>query len=1383
MSFYASTHTHLKSVFDADVNLTKYCQLIKKMGGQGFVLTDHGVLSAIEDAKEAADAEGIKFVPGVEAYIEEDDTLLKRQHLILIAKDDIGYKAISQAVTASNRRLKGHTQTPCMNMAILKKYFGATAEGHGHVFATSACMAGVINRIILQNDEITEQINKLSEKQRKNGVSPTDESVNKIQNALKNAIESLNSSINERDTLKALSEMRFVKREKALSKMTGEAKLIAEKEILKDKQLSADAKEKYPSAQERVKKCRKQLSAAQSELDDISLSVQKWISYDQEINAIKDQAKSEDEIMEIAKTAAKQYVDIFGKGYFLIELQYHGIEVEGRCMKKAAKIADELRIPMIAANDVHMLDDSKEERIKRQILRSMRYSKPSETTFLDENPGDSELYTKTDEQLKEWLLKILPEDTVDRAIANIRVLFDKCNVEFKREKHYPKFKNDSGKTVNEILDEKIQEGIKWRFPDGMDSQHHKRLEYELSTIKSMGYADYHLIVQDCLEYGRLLGYVPNEQIDDAPLDIKSLKQWISDNNWRNPGETVSPGRGSAVGSIVCYILGITNLDPIKYDLLFERFLNPERVTMPDIDCDYANRIREQEIRYVKARYGEMAVCAIMTTNAQGPKGVIRIAAKYYGIKKYGEAMTSLGDLLAKKVPTDIGVKFNTLITPAGNVVKDKTNENGIPLSDWMLKTFAVNKDAVEIIHWAIALEGIFTTYSSHAAGIVISDNDDVSKYIPLRWSTTSSTWTTQCNMVQVENNGLLKFDFLGLKTLDINTGALRRIEKRTGKIINMDEIDMEDSKVFENIFCKGQTEAVFQFASPGMRKMLVEYGPKSIEDLIILVSMYRPGPMQYLDDLIKIKNGKKNPTYLCPELEPILGKTYSAIVYQEQVMKIFQDLAGYSLGQADMVRRYMSKKKEKKLIHEKKSFIYGDPERNIKGCVANGISEQASGRLFDQMIDFAKYAFNKSHAAAYAVLAYQTAWLKYYYPKEFFCSALDWADKIEDIRPLMYDASKMGIKINAPDINRSQETFEVIDDSIMFGLSAIRSIKSNAQSIISERKNGDFLSLKDFYKRTPVNKAEMENLIDAGAFDRFGRNRLAMKNTIPEMLAASKTIREKQKFISDSQTALDILKECVTENEFFEKQQDVFGKVIFDKMTSSDALMKRIANAENALGSAEKDFNSITVKDVREDKNQRMENEKDLLGIYITAHPMDFYPKHELLGYPYISDAVPGDGTIYGVVSNLRITKRKKDGRPLAFFELEDKSGSIPVCVWTKEYAKFQEIIQEGHVIVIHGDITEEESYFTDENDMPVMQLKMSGKDIRLAHTEQSKLIIPVRSYADFHMNEDDFRKKYELKNGHPFVVYDELLDEMREITYRVSDEVKKIDHCKEIFQ
>ncbi len=1362
-SFTASLHTHVRSIYDANIDPEALCRRIEELGGKGCAITDHGVLSSIEDYRAVFSAHNLKMIPGCEIYV--DGGILGRLHMIVLAVNDRGYKGISKIVTKSNENLE--KEFPIVKNEDLVKIM---KEYRGDIIATSACMQGVVSAVYLQNEFVNRKINKLLEKQSAY-IGPNDPAFVEAKENVTKLNELLTQLTSERDRTKALAEAKFSNREKALekAKKAGQNVEKEEAELKADKEKSQLAGKALPEIKDKLNQAKKDLSAANAVVKKMEESYSKYIKYENEILDLKKEYKDDEELEERAAKVANFYRNLFGDENFYMEVQYHGIDEEKICYPKVAALARKLQIPIVATNDVHILRNSADDRLQRQILRSTRYG-----NWEQENKGDEELYLKDDEELAKALRKIFPEDIIEEAIENIEVIFDRCNVTFEAGKHYPKFSAEADSDA--ILDEEIRKGIAWRFPEGMDKAHEDRLAYELPIIKKMGYADYHLVVKDFLEYGRLLGYVPKNRLQEAPLTINELKEFIRVNGWKNQGLLIGPGRGSAVGSLVCYLLGITALDPLKYDLLFERFLNPERISMPDIDSDISATTRGKVIEYVQNKYGNKAVCGIMTQTFLAPKGAIRMAAKFYGLKTRGEALTRLGDEITRQVPDDVGVKFKTSINAMTGSVATGEDKDVKSLYEYLLAVYSTNKDAQEIIRWASLLEGAFTSYGAHAAGIVISDNQDISDYIPLRMNTKLGMMTTQCDMVQVEDNGLLKFDFLGLKTLDIITETSRMIESNYGIIIDPLTIDLADRKVYETILANGKTNSVFQFESTGMKTMLKRFKPESFEDLIILVSMFRPGPLQYLDGVIDVKNGVKPMTFLTPQLQPILQKTYGAIVYQEQVMEICQKLAGFTLGHADQVRRYMSKKKHDKLAHERDAFV--------EGCKNNNISSEIANELFDQMMDFASYAFNKSHAAAYAFNAYITAWLKCYYPAEFFASALNWAENSK-ISGLMYEARDCGVEVKAPDINLSEKEFSVINGKIQFGLSAVAGVKDHANEIISGRTEGMYDSLKDFLIRIRPNSAVIDHLISAGAFDSFSKNRAAMKQMVNECRSIIPVIDKKTSFINSAELVLPYVEKSSVQ-EIMQMQETAGLKVEIAEQTNAEKLQNRIDNAKKALLQAKKELALVKEPAISEDKQERMKLEKEYLGMYVTEHPMDFFPSAGSVGAVTIEHLSEGPQIAYGVVTNLQIKKRKSDGEKFAIFDLEDKTGTMEVAVFTRAYSSVKENLVEGSVVKITGKLRFEEKIEKgDEGEEVILIPKFTCETMEPVDIMKPSFIMHVSSYAVFHVDiEESFKEVYEDKTGkgRKLFIFDQAMDEIREMTYTVNEDVLKLPHVEETY-
>lgn len=1368
------THVHTQSLFDADMKHERLIEKIKENNWKGIVVTNHGVVSDLYDLQPLFEENGLKLGCGCEFYV--DGGILGREHLVGIAIDKEGWKGLSKLVTLSNTNIQGGY--PIVTFDMIKNLFGENMAYEGHVYFTSACMQGVIPAIFRLNETVENEIEKLTKKLNKYR-NPADVDYMNKSSELPVIDSKLQNMQEEKKVTEKKAKQTFKKREKAIAKLTGQNKADAISLLEKDKKEAIEASSKLEVIKNNITATKKSRTALIKTIGKMEEEINNWIKTEAKINALKKEIRTDDELWKLAIDEATKYKNVL-KDKFYIEIQYHGIKAEEKCYLKSVEVAKTLDIPLIASNDAHIIDNTEDERLKRQIMRSMRFGK-----WQEENEGDKELYLKTEAELREYLAKLYPQDVIDEAIANTDKVFDTLDVHFSKENHYPKFTDGTGRTTEEIFDTLIQEGIKWRFNGVLEQKYKDRLAYEISIIKKMDVVDYLVVVRDFLEYARLLGYIPEKLLDEAPLTIETLEQYIAEHGFKNPGMTVGPGRGSGVGSLVCYLLGITALDPMKYELLFERFLNPSRVSMPDIDSDIAKGAREKTIQYIRHKYGEKAVCLIMTKSIEAPKGAVRNAARFYGLKKYGSELTGLGSEIAKNIPARVGIKFSSFF--------DETDEQKGTVAEYLADKYKNNKDALEIIRWSQITEGMFYAYGEHAAGVVISDNDDISDYAPLRWNKSSNQMDCQMDMVQVESGGLLKMDVLGLKTLNVITDSMRLIEKTKGIIIDPLAVDREDLNIYKQIFSKGLTNAVFQFESDGMKQMLKRFKPSCFEDLIILVSMFRPGPLQYIDGVIDVKNGAKPMTFLCEELEHILGKTYGAIIYQEQVMQIVQKLAGFSLGDADNVRRYMSKKKTDKLAFERSAFIQGDKKRGIKGYVKTHLcnigytklskselvkeikkARKVANELFGQMQEFAKYAFNKSHATAYAFNAYLTAWLKYYYPAEFFAAALNWAGKNEKIAGLVKEARVCGVKILCPNVNISEVNFTVKGGAILFGLGSIKGIKSVAEKIVENRQEMPYLSIKDFIIRSKATKANIISLIGAGALDDFSANRTGMTLIVENIIKTSKNLAEKQRNLATLNNVIDNYVSIKDEQSLFGIQN---GNVIVKKIVKIDAIVKRRDNCMTTINLLQEFLDGMFIPDVIEDKLERMKLEKEFLGVYVTAHPISLYPKQNFVS---IQNAEDSERTLFGVIDDLEIKYRKADEKPMAFFNLTDETGSIKCSCFTRSYSNLKAYIAEGYGVILTGKINRD-VIDVDENGNEITERNFIIENAKLVDEEQNAYYMAVSSYPLFHVNDEHaFREQHELETGgHPFFIYDEKEGKLRKALYRVDDTVGKLPNVR----
>ncbi len=905
---------------------------------------------------------------------------------------------------------------------------------------------------------------------------------------------------------------------------------------------------------------------------------------------------------EKAKEAALKYEACFGKGNFFLELQDHGMPQQKMVNPQLLRLSQETGIELVATNDVHYTYERDAE--AHDILLCIQTGKKLQDEDRMRYEG-GQYYVKSEEEMRALFPYAL------QALENTQKIADRCHVEIEfGNTKVPHFDVPEGYSAEEYLTQLCFDGLKERYP-GREEELKPRLEYELGVIKRMGYVDYFLIVWDYIRFAREHGII------------------------------VGPGRGSAAGSLVAYTTGITNIDPIKYNLIFERFLNPERVSMPDIDVDFCYERRQEVIDYVVEKYGKECVTQIVTFGTLAARGVIRDVGRVMDLPY------AFVDTIAKNIPTELGI----------------TIDKALRMNPDLRKLYEEDESVKRLIDMSRRLEGLPRHTSTHAAGVVISQRPMV-EYVPLSRGSDGMI-TTQFTMTTIEELGLLKMDFLGLRTLTVIKDAVRLIEAGSGKKIDIDHLDFNDKAVLDSLGT-GRTDGVFQLESAGMKSFMKELKPQSLEDVIAGISLYRPGPMDFIPAYIKGKNNHDAIAYDCPQLEPILAPTYGCIVYQEQVMQIVRDLAGYTWGRSDLVRRAMSKKKEKVMQEERRNFVYGNEEQQVKGCIANGISEQVANRIFDEMIDFAKYAFNKSHAAAYAVVSYQTAYLKYYYPVEFMAalmtSVMDNASKVSEY---IQTCRNMGIRILTPDINEGEGVFSVSGGNIRYGLSAIKSVgRPVIEAIIEERKqNGAFRNLEDFVTRLngkELNKRAVENFIKAGALDGLEGNR-----------------RQKM-----------LVYQKIMDSVSHEKKNSMSGQLsLFDIAPEED----------------KKDY-EIRLPNVDEfDRELLLSFEKEVLGVYISGHPLEKYmdkwtknitarTADFLLDEETDSTRVQdGQKVTVGGMLVERTIKYTKKNQTMAFLTLEDLVGTVEIIVFPRDYEKNRKYFENDARIFVEGRAAVEE--------------------------------------------------------------------------------------------
>jgi DNA polymerase-3 subunit alpha len=905
-----------------------------------------------------------------------------------------------------------------------------------------------------------------------------------------------------------------------------------------------------------------------------------------------------------AKAAALRLQSVFGENNFFLELQDHGMQEQKTVNQGLIRMAQDTGIKLVATNDVHYT--FAEDVDPHDILLCIQTQKKVTDEHRMRYEG-GQYYLKSPEEM----LGIFPY--AKEALENTYDIAKRCNVEIVfGEYKLPVYPVPAPFDAFEYLKKLCQDGLRQRY-EVITQDLWDRLDFELDTVRSMGFVDYFLITWDFIKYAR------DNQI------------------------MVGPGRGSAAGSIVAYSLGITDIDPIKYNLLFERFLNPERISMPDIDIDFCFERRQEVIDYVTAKYGKDKVVQIVTFGTMAAKAVIRDVGRALDLS-YAQV-----DTVAKMIPTEIGI----------------TIEKALAANKELNQLYESNSEVKYLIDMSKRLEGLPRHTSMHAAGVVIGKTS-IDEYVPLSRSSDESI-TTQFTMTTLEELGLLKMDFLGLRTLTVIQNAQALVNKHRDALNKFDikKIDYNDEKVYE-LIASGKTEGIFQLESAGMKNFMKELKPRTLEDVIAGIALYRPGPMEFIPKYVKGKNEAGKIIYECPQLEPILSPTYGCIVYQEQVMQIVRDLAGYSYGRSDLVRRAMSKKKESVMIKERQTFVHGNQEEGVIGCVGNGISEVVANHIFDEMMDFAKYAFNKSHAAAYAVVSYETAYLKCYYPVEFMAalmtSVIDNPGKVSEY---IYTCRQMDIEILPPDINEGDTVFTVTEKAIRYALSAIKGVgKPVIDSIVAEREeHGPYQNLKDFATRLSgkeVNKRTIESFIKAGVFSNLHSNRRQLMMSYVQIL--DHIAADKKKSLTGQMTLFDF------------------------------------------AGEEEKQEYDMVMPEIEEyGKDQLLAFEKEVLGIYVSGHPLEAYEariQKNVTAYsndfmideetekPKVSD---GNTVTLGGMVTTKTIKTTRSNSMMAFITLEDLFGVVEVILFPRDFEKFKTFIEPDQKIFVKGKVTVEE--------------------------------------------------------------------------------------------
>ncbi len=940
-----------------------------------------------------------------------------------------------------------------------------------------------------------------------------------------------------------------------------------------------------------------------------------------------------------------EYRDIFGENNFFLEMQDHGMREQKDVNKALVRMSKDTGVQLVATNDVHYIN--KEDAYFHDVLLCIQMQKTINEDDRMKFPTD-EFYLKSYKEMSE----LFPEE----AIANTVKIAERCNVELDFDTvHLPEFKIPDGYTKAEYFREICQNGLKERYKN-IDDEIQKRLDYEISIIEQMGYVDYFLIVWDFIKYSK---------------DNKIM---------------VGPGRGSAAGSLVAYSMKITNIDPLKYNLIFERFLNPERISMPDIDVDFCYERREEVIEYVKQKYGKEKVAQIITFGTMAARGAIRDVGRALDLQ-YKDI-----DTIAKKIPVSIGMT----ITGALEINKE--------LKDLYEGDLKVKK----LIDLALKVEGLPRHASTHAAGVLIS-KEDVTEYVPL--SRNKDVITTQFNMIELEELGLLKMDFLGLRTLTVIRDAVELIEINHGIKVDFNNCQYDDKEVYK-LFAAADTLGIFQFESTGMRAFLSDLKPTEFENIVAANAMYRPGPMGQIPVYVKNKQNPENIEYLHPKLEHILNVTYGCMVYQEQVMQIVRDIGGFTMGRSDLLRRAMGKKKMSVMLEERQNFIYGKPavneEQSILGAVNNGVDEKTANEIYDLMVEFAKYAFPKAHSVAYAALAYETAWLKHYYPVEFMAALISSImGSTGTVSLYIRECKRLGIKILPPDVNESCDKFTVENGKIRFGLAAVKNVGSNviADIVAAREKKGKFTSFMDFCTKVDqsvLNKRQIESLIKCGGFD----------------------------FLNVHRSQLMAIYERTIDSVINQKKRNVEGQFsLFDEMISTDLNMTSDEEMPNLPEYNEKILLAM---------------EKEMVGVYLSGHPLSEYERElEKIVTTNTSEIMElkdsnesnvsiqdGSRIVIGGIIIKKQNKITKNNNMMAFITLEDLYGTVEGIVFPKIYDNCKDILYEDNIVVVEGiiDASEEEAPKIICNKITEFKKETINTEIK----KQRKLYLKVENTEQF---------------------------------------------------
>ncbi len=1278
-------HMHsIYSMFDGMIKPSQFPDIAKRMGAPYVTLTDHGTLLGVPEFMKSCKKAGVKGIPGVEGYLASGDGIVAKGHVLLLPKDMEGYRAICKAVTESNTNIDPQG-APVMTWEMLEGNFGPGTAGHGKAIATSACVGGYLATIALHDAKINEKQAREREKQASEQCCPPDSP--EYRTAIGN-IGRLTAKDRElrsrRDTLKKVADRKYAQLEKNASRIADPAARKARMdEIAAKKEESRKATADLAKAKEQIAENKKELSHAKELVNGthgLNARVERWKSHEAAIRELEKGKFGSKKTRELVLAGIERFRAVFGAENFLMEMQCHGLAMERGAFTLLKALARETGVRLVMANDAHMPGPGTRNVMARQILMTERYM----NSWKEPSPDAGEYYPKGDGEMRKALAPILDDGDFRECQETLDWIGSQCDVEWEHGSHPPKCPARflGSMTAEEKLREVCYEAIPERYPGmgtGGDFAYHDRLEYELGVITKMGYADYTLIVRSQTSAARDIGM--------------EMGPWMY---------VVGPGRGSGAGSMVNYLCHITDIDPMRHNLMFERYLNPERVSMPDIDVDYAPSVRDRVYDWTRQVWGTRGVCKITTIGMQMAKKAVKNAGRVMGLRDTGNSK-----------------EYLSLCNSMCKVMGDAETIGGAMPE--LRRAWGNDRKAMEILGWAELIEGFPGNLSTHAAGVLMSDSNDISDYVPLRYDSEAG-WASQCDMVESEADmGLLKMDFLGLKTLDVISVCRRLAWKLKGERRKMEEIPLDDPKVYA-MLAGGGTLGVFQLESDGMTDMFRKLRPDGMEDLILGIAAYRPGPMQYIPGIIDVKNGKPA-NYLIPELEPILSPTYGYPIYQEQIIAVFHDVAGFSAGEADIIRRHMSKK------HTDEFMAYHD--KTVDGFVARGMKREDAEGFWDELVKFSEYAFNKSHAAVYAYIAYYTAWYKCHYPEEYLTACLCHEDDMGKREALVHELRRLGFVVTCPDINASGMGFDIIDGKVVPGLSDIVGLGSSASAIIAAREanGGRFRGFGDYCINGVVDKKTLECLTYSGAFDCWGHTRAAMAKAIPDMLEWS----EKRKALG---------KKYHADRDFAEGERDS----LFDGL---EAVTKAMARYMPEKGHPE-----------LEDRHER---EHGMLGFYGMGHVLDGYASQR--GCTPIPRLVPGmEADLMAVFTRLT-PYTTKAGREMAFATVDDRDGSMSCVIFSGTWRRVKNNLREGMVMKMHGKC---ELNDNGEKQFVVNRMEQPGR--------QEKFYIMFVPNLDHLKKYVLFAEMYQDDSGYPLVIYDRRFGEFRKTGYRMSEKVLDVN-------